>query len=32
MVQDFPEKIFRTGYTYFPKDCTLKRDNLVEQY
>ena len=32
MVQGFPEKIFRTGYTYFLKDWTLKRDNLVEQY
>ena len=32
MVQDFPERYFRTDFDYFPKDCTLKRANVVEQY
>ena len=33
MVQDFPERYFRTDFNYFPKDCTLKkRANVVEQY
>ena len=32
MVQDFPESYFRTDFNYFPKDCTLKRANVVEQY
>ena len=32
MVQGFPERRFGTDFNYFPKDCTLKVANVVEQY
>ena len=32
MVQGFPESRFQTEFNYFPKECTLKGANVVEQY
>ena len=32
VVQDFPEWYFRTDFNCYPKDCTLKRAKVVEQY
>ena len=32
VVQDFPEWYFRTDFNCYPKDCTLKRAKVAEQY